>query len=96
MCGCVVVGGGGARGGSLLGRAPGAYQEPPGAAKAERTRHEVSLGGPRRTLVRRSCPTEEGPTPRAASCRGTAAGGFGVLYSHSVAFSYAGPPAPVG
>jgi hypothetical protein len=31
--------------------------------KAERKRHDVSLGGPRRTRVRHSCPTEEGPTP---------------------------------
>ena len=53
----------GSRGGFLLDRAPGAYQEPPGAAKAKRKRHGVSLGGPRRTLVRRSCPIEEGPTP---------------------------------
>ena len=56
-------GGGGSRGGSLAGRAPEAYQEPPGAAKAKRKRHPVSLGGPRRTLVRQSCPTDEGTTP---------------------------------
>lgn len=44
-------------------RSPEAYQEPPGAAKAKRKRHLVSLGGPRGTLVRQSCPTDEGPLP---------------------------------
>lgn len=53
----------GSREGSLVARSPEAYQEPPGAAKAKRKRHRVSLGGPRRTLVRRSCPTDEGPLP---------------------------------
>lgn len=45
----------------------------PRAAKAKRTRHGVSLGGTRGTLVRRSCPTDEGP-PRAQarSCRSPA------------------------
>ncbi|GAA2131047.1 hypothetical protein GCM10009760_04300 [Kitasatospora kazusensis] len=42
---------------------PRAYPEPPGAAKAKRKRHDVSLGGPWRTRVRRSCPIEEGTTP---------------------------------
>lgn len=39
---------------------PEVNQEPPRAAKAERTHHRVSLGGPRGTLARRSCPTDEG------------------------------------
>lgn len=56
------------RGGFLAGRAPEAYQEPPGAAKAKRKRHDVSLGGPWRTLVRQSCPTDEEPTPLAGTC----------------------------
>ncbi|GAA0694187.1 hypothetical protein GCM10010193_56170 [Kitasatospora atroaurantiaca] len=69
-CGTVVVNGGGSRVVPLAGRSPEAYQEPPGTAKAERKRHGVSLGGPRRTLVRRSCPTDEGPVPlRPATCR---------------------------
>lgn len=51
----------GSREGSLVARSPEAYQEPPGAAKAERKRHEVSLGGPRRALERRNCPADEGP-----------------------------------
>ncbi|MBC3842864.1 hypothetical protein GXW82_29880 [Streptacidiphilus sp. 4-A2] len=59
----VVVEAVGSRGSSLVGRAPEAYQEPPGAAKAKRKRHPVSLGGPRRTLERQSCPTDEGTTP---------------------------------
>lgn len=65
-CGFVVVWGCGRGRGSLAARSPEAYQEPPGAAKAERTRHGVSLGGPRGTLVRRSCPTDEGPPPARA------------------------------
>lgn len=57
--------------GSLVARSPEAYQEPPGAAKVKRKRHLVSLGGPRRTLVRRSCSTDEGPLPlRPRSCWG--------------------------
>lgn len=70
----------GAREGSLAARSPEACQEPPGAAKAERKRHLVSLGGPRRTLVRRSCPTDEGPLPlRPRSCAGPALHGVGCM-----------------
>ncbi len=65
-CGFVVVSGRGARVGSLAVRSPEAYQEPAGAANAKRTRHDVSLGGPRGTLARRSCPTDEGPPPAQA------------------------------
>lgn len=81
MCGCgfVVAKGSRSREGSLAARSPEAYQEPPGAAKAERKRHGVSLGGPRGTLARRSCPTDEGPLPlRPRSCRSSGSPRGGV------------------
>lgn len=40
-----------------------AYPEPTRGAKAKRKRHGVSLGAPRRTRVRQSCPTDERPHP---------------------------------
>lgn len=38
-----------------------------GPPRPERKRAEGSLGGPWRTLVRRSCPTDEGPAPLSSS-----------------------------